>query len=332
MRWNLPLWPDTASTSASRVDHIYIFLLVLCSLMAFLIFLLIIFFAVKYRASKGRPVQQVEGALGLELAWSITPLFIFLFIFLWGASVYFDVTRPPRGAEEIDVVAKQWMWKFQHMDGQREINTLHVPVGRDIVLTMVSQDVIHSFFVPAFRVKADVLPGRYTRTWFHATKAGTYHLFCAEFCGTMHSGMIGSVVVLNPADYQSWLAGGGAQGSMTQNGEQLFQDLGCITCHRSDGTGRGPNLVGVFGNVVHLADGRTVVADENYVRESILSPGAKVVAGFQPIMPNFQGQVTEEGVMALVAYVKSLGQQAQQGPEASHPTPQAAPPAGKQVQ
>src|SRR5207248_8526875 len=235
-------------------------------------------------------------------------LFIFAFIFVWGAVIYFKERTPPRGATEIYVVAKQWMWKLQHEEGQREINELHVPVGRDVKMILTSQDVIHSFYVPAFRIKQDVLPGRYTTTWFHPTRAGTYHLFCAEYCGTQHSGMIGQVVVLEPAQYQSWLSGGGAAGSMASNGQHMFLQRGCSTCHRSDMQGRGPNLVGLFGRQVQLEDGRTVIADENYIRESILNPAAKVVSGFKPIMPVFQGMVSEEQLNVLVAYVKSLNQ------------------------
>jgi cytochrome c oxidase subunit 2 len=192
------------------------------------------------------------------------------------------------------------------MDGQREINELHVPVGQPVKLTMISQDVIHSFFVPAFRVKQDVLPGRYTTVWFEATKPGRYHLFCTEYCGTQHSGMIGSVVVMEPAQYQAWLSGGGGEGSLAQSGEKLFQDLACNTCHRADSGARGPDLAGVFGTQVTLQGGQKLVADEAYIRESILNPQAKIVMGFQPIMPTFQGQVSEEGLMQLVAYIKSL--------------------------
>jgi cytochrome c oxidase subunit 2 len=207
---------------------------------------------------------------------------------------------------EVYTVAKQWMWKFEHAEGQREINELHVPLGRNVRVIMTSQDVIHSFFVPAFRIKQDVLPGRYTVAWFRATKAGTYHLFCAEYCGTMHSGMIGSVVVMEPARYEEWLNGGAPMGSLAQTGEGIFQSLGCSTCHRFDTQGRGPNLAGLFGKTVALEDGRTITADENYIRDSILSPASKVVSGFKPIMPTFQGLVTEEQVNALVAYIKSL--------------------------
>jgi cytochrome c oxidase subunit 2 len=198
------------------------------------------------------------------------------------------------------------MWKLQHEEGHSEVNQLHVPVGKDVRLVMTSQDVIHSFYVPAFRIKQDVLPGRYTMTWFHATKPGTYHLFCAEYCGTQHSGMIGDVVVMEPASYEAWLAGGKASGSLASTGQDVFQQLGCSTCHRSDTQGRGPNLVGLFGRQVQLEDGRNVLADENYVRESILVPTAKVVSGFKPIMPPFQGLVSEEQLSALVAYVKTL--------------------------
>jgi cytochrome c oxidase subunit 2 len=231
-----------------------------------------------------------------------------MIFFAWGALIYFQQARPPRGAMEVYAVGKQWMWKFEHETGQREIDTLHVPVNRDVKMIMSSQDTIHSFYVPAFRIKADVLPGRFTSTWFHATKTGTYHLFCAEYCGTQHSGMIGEVIVMEPAAYQAWLANGGATGTMAANGQQLFTQLGCATCHRFDTQGRGPNLVGVFGKPVQLDDGRTVMADENYIRESILSPQAKIVAGFKPIMPTFQGQLTEESLGALVSYVKSLSQ------------------------
>jgi cytochrome c oxidase subunit 2 len=305
---NLPLWPARASTLAGNVDALYIFLLILSGFMCLAIFSMITVFAVRYRRRAGVEAEQIEGSNALEFTWTFIPLGIFLVIFVWGTIVYFQGRTPPQGAAEIYTVAKQWMWKFQHIEGQREINELHVPVGRDVRMIMTSQDVIHSFYVPAFRVKQDVLPGRYTVAWFHATKPGTYHLFCAEYCGTMHSGMVGSVVVMEPAQYEAWLSGGGASGSLAETGQGIFQSLGCSTCHRMDTQGRGPNLTGVFGKPVLLEDGRTVTADENYVRESILNPGAKVVSGFKPIMPTFQGLVSEEQLNALVAYVKSLAQ------------------------
>ena len=293
---------------AGNVDALFVFLVVLSTLMSVAIFTMIFVFAVRFRKRPGVHAEQIEGSTPLELTWSIVPLGIFMMIFTWGAVIYFQERTPPQGATEVYVVAKQWMWKLQHQEGQREINELHIPVGQDVKMIMTSQDVIHSFYVPAFRIKQDVLPGRYTTAWFHATKPGTYHLFCAEYCGTQHSGMIGQVVVMEPAQYESWLSGGGATGSLADNGQAIFQQLGCSTCHRSDTQGRGPNLVGVFGKPVQLEDGRTVMADENYVRESILSPAAKIVAGFKPIMPTFQGMVSEEQLNALVAYVKSLSQ------------------------
>ncbi|PYX79961.1 MAG: cytochrome c oxidase subunit II, partial [Acidobacteria bacterium] len=304
--FDLPLWPPRASTTAGSVDALFIFLLTLCGFMALAIFTMIIVFAIRYRRRPGHQAEQIEGSNALEFTWTFIPLGIFLCIFVWGAYIYFQERTPPRGAAEVYTVAKQWMWKFQHVEGHREINELHVPVGRDVRMIMTSQDVIHSFYVPAFRIKQDVLPGRYTVAWFHATKAGTYHLFCAEYCGTMHSGMIGDVVVMEPAQYEAWLSGGAALGSLANTGQGIFQSLGCSTCHRFDTQGRGPNLVGVFGRPVLLEDGRTVIADENYIRESILIPAAKVVSGFKPIMPTFQGIVSEEQLNALVAYVKSL--------------------------
>src|SRR6476659_1230225 len=301
-----PLWPARASTTAGSVDALFVFLVILSGMVSVAIFTAIMVFAVRFRRRTGVLAEQIEGSTALEITWSIIPLGIFVVIFIWGAVIYFKERTPPRGATEVYVVAKQWMWKLQHEEGQREINELHVPVGRDVKLIMTSQDVIHSFFVPAFRIKQDVLPGRYTTAWLHPTKAGTYHLFCAEYCGSQHSGMIGQVVVLEPAQYQAWLSGGGATGTLASNGQNMFLQLGCATCHRSDTQGRGPNLVGLFGKPVQLEDGRVVTADENYVRESILTPGAKIVSGFKPIMPVFQGLVSEEQLNALVAYVKSL--------------------------
>jgi cytochrome c oxidase subunit II len=303
---NLPLWPARASAGAGNVDALYIFLVLLATFMSVAIFSMILVFALRYRRQPGREAEQIEGSNALEITWSVVPLGIFMVIFAWGAVIYFQERTPPRDATEIYVVAKQWMWKLEHVEGQREINELHVPVGRDIEMIMTSQDVIHSFYVPAFRVKQDVLPGRYTTAWFRAIKPGVYHLFCAEYCGSQHSGMIGQVVVMEPAQYEAWLSGGNTSGSLASNGESIFQQLGCVTCHRSDTQGRGPSLAGIFGKPVQLEDGRTVIADENYIRESILSPSAKIVKGFKPIMPVFQGLVSEEQLTELVAYVKSL--------------------------
>ena len=305
---HLPFWPESASTTAGQVDALYIFMVLVSAIMTTLIFATLIFFAVKFRKRRGKSAEQIEGSTVLEITWSVIPFGVFLSFFVWGAVIYFQERTPPQDATEVYTVAKQWMWKFEHAGGQREINELHVPMGRDVKMIMTSQDVIHSFYVPAFRIKQDVLPGRYTTAWFHATKPGTYHLFCAEYCGTEHSGMIGWVVVMEPRDYQAWMTGGGGNQPLAVTGQKLFSELGCVTCHRSDTQGRGPNLVGLYNKPVLLEDGRTVTADENYIRESILEPGAKIVKGFKPVMPTFQGQVSDEQLNALVAYVKSLSQ------------------------
>jgi len=316
---NLPLWPARASTLADRTDALMIFMLAVTGFFTVMIFILIFIFAMKFRRARHPIAAQIEGSNALEATWTLIPFFIFLVMFVWSASIYMSWAQPPSDAEEVFVVGKQWMWKFQHPEGQREIDQLHVPLGRSIRLTMISQDVIHSMFLPEFRVKQDVLPGRYTTAWFQTTKPGSYHLFCTQYCGTMHAGMIGEVVVMEPAAYQAWLSGGNAEGSLASTGQKLFQQLGCTTCHRFDTQGRGPNLVGVYGKPVLLDDGRTVTADDNYIRESVLTPGAKVVAGFKPIMPTFQGIVNEEQLLSLVAYIKSLSQPEQLEPVSNRP-------------
>ena len=328
---NFPLWPERASTAAGNVDALFVFLLIVSGLMTALIFAALIYFAARYRRRRGVLAEQIEGSTPLELTWSIIPLFVFMVIFAWGAVVYFKGRTPPRDSTEVYVVAKQWTWKLEHAEGQREINELHVPVGCDVKLIMTSQDVIHSFYVPAFRMKQDVLPGRYTVAWFRATKPGTYHLFCAEYCGTQHSGMIGSIIVQEPAQYEAWMSGG-TTGPLSATGEKIFAELGCVTCHRSDSQGRGPNLQGVFGKPVQLEDGRILNVDENYIRESILDPGAKVVKGLKPVMPTFQGLVSEEQLNALVAFVKSQSQPGPAGPKTATAPQNQAPAEGSQVQ
>ncbi|HYU43827.1 MAG TPA: cytochrome c oxidase subunit II [Vicinamibacteria bacterium] len=301
-----PLFPPQASTLAGRVDALYFALLAISGFFSILIATLVVVFAVRFRRrSEAHLPRPIHGSLALELTWTIIPLFIVVVVFVWSADVYVASRRVPPGAMEVHVVGKRWMWKTQHMTGQREINELHVPTGVPVKLTLTSEDVIHSFFVPAFRMKQDAVPGRYTTAWFEATSPGTYHLFCAEYCGTKHSQMIGSIVVMEPGAFQTWLAGG-VSGSPAEEGQKLFQSLACITCHRADSQGRGPRLDGLFGRPVRLAGGSTVVADADYVRESILNPTAKVVDGYQPIMPTFQGLVSEEGVMQLIAYIQSL--------------------------
>jgi len=307
MWFGIPLFPETASSIAERVDSLFFFLLGVSGFFSVLIAGLIVFYAVKFhRRQPGAVGAAIHGGLLLEVTWTVVPLLITLVIFGWGASVFFAMTHPPDDTLNIYVVGKQWMWKFQHLDGQREINELHIPVGRNIRLIATSEDVIHDVFVPAFRVKADVIPGRYVTLWFRPTKAGRYHLFCAEYCGTKHSGMTGEVVVMEPAEYQAWLSGGVQGGSMADAGQKLFVDLACNTCHRPDAQGRGPVLDGLLGKTVALQGGGTVVADEAYLRESILNPSAKITNGYQPIMPTFQGLVSEEQLLQLIEYVKSL--------------------------
>ncbi len=309
MKEALPLFPEQASTIAPQVDHLLYFLLAVTTFFTLLIFCAIFYFAVRYRRRSEQELPPlVHGSLTLELTWTIIPAALVMIMFVWGAWLFIKMRRPPTDALNIYVVGKQWMWKLQHMEGQREINELHIPVGKPVKLIMTSEDVIHSFFIPAFRTKQDVLPGRYTEEWFQPDKPGSYHLFCAEYCGTKHSGMIGWIHVMEPADYQAWLSGGRAMGSLAENGEKLFQQLACSNCHHLNDQGRCPNLVGLYGQPVKLTDGRTVKADEAYIRESILNPAAKVVYGFQPIMPTFQGLVTEEQVLQLIEYIKSLGQ------------------------
>ncbi len=309
MPGNFTLFPDQAAAGAVEVDHLYYFLIAVSLVMTVGIFLAIAIFAIKYRRRSPTEIpKQIEGSMRLEIAWSVIPFLIMLVMFGWGAKIFFDeYAGAPKNAYSIYVVGKQWMWKVQYPEGNREINELHVPVGRPVKITLASEDVIHSFFIPAFRVKHDVVPGHYDDIWFTATKPGRYHIFCAEYCGTEHSGMIGWVTAMEPTAFQNWVSGGGAEGSMASQGEKLFEQLGCSTCHLLDEQGRCPVLRGVYGSEVLLDDGNTVLADDAYIRESILQPNAKIVAGFhKDVMPTFQGQVTEENVLQLIEYVKSL--------------------------
>jgi cytochrome c oxidase subunit 2 len=316
------LFPEQASTLAPEVDHLLYFLLAITVFFTLLIFGAIFVFAIRYRRRSEHELPHVaHTGYALEILWSVIPFGLTMVMFTWGAAIFFYASKPPNDAIQIYAVGKQWMWKLEHMEGQREINELHIPVGRPVRVTMASEDVIHSFFVPAFRTKQDVVPGRYSTTWFTPTKTGKYHLFCAEYCGTRHSGMIGWVYVMEPADYETWLSGGAAEGSLAENGKKLFEQLACNNCHKEDNTGRCPNLVNLFGSQVKLAGGGTVKADETYIRESILQPQAKIVAGFEPVMPTFTGLVSEDQVLQLVEYVKSLGPKPAAGPVNSGATP-----------
>ncbi len=316
---DFPLFPEQASSVAPLVDNLYFFLVAVTGGVTLLVWLAIFYFAIKYRRRPDNELaQEQEPPAALEIAWIVIPTIIFLFIFVWGAWVFFRINRVPANAIEVYATGRQWMWKFQHPTGQREINTLHVPVNRPIKITMASEDVIHSLWFPSFRVKMDVLPNRFRTMWFEATKTGSYHIFCAEYCGTQHSGMIGTVIVMEPTEYQRWLAGG-SEGSLASQGEKLFAKYACNTCHMDTATARGPMLAGLYGQSRPLVNGQTVVADDNYIRESILNPAAKVAAGFQPIMPTFKGQVSEDDLIRLLSYVKSLPAPGTQTPQVESP-------------
>ena len=312
MQFNVPLFPERASTIAGEMDAFYLFLVLITTFFSLLIALLILYFIIKYRKTPEREAQQIHGSTLLEIIWTVIPLGISMVIFVWGAKIYFHQMRPPVNALEVYGVGKQWMWKFQYPGGQREINSLHVPIGRPVKVTLISQDVIHDFFVPSFRTKIDVLPNRYTFVWFTPDKVGTYHLFCAQYCGTNHSAMIGEVTVMTPEDYAEWLASGKAEGSLAAQGEKMFQEFGCVTCHRPDSGARAPNLQGLYGRPVRLTDNRVVIADDNYIRESILEPNAKIVSGFQAIMPTFKGVITEDQLIQITEYIKHLSEQSSQ--------------------
>lgn len=309
---NIQMLPAQASTAALPVDLVYLFIVAVSVFFTILIFTLVIVFAVKYRrrSDSERP-KPIEGNHLLEAVWIGLPLVIVMAMFAAGAIIYFYIFHPPQDGIQMYGVGKQWMWKFQHPEGRREINELHVPLGQPVKLTLTSEDVIHSFYVPAFRVKMDVVPGRYSQTWFESTKVGEYHLFCAEYCGTKHSQMIGKVIVMKPEDYAKWLSGQGPSspapaGSMAERGAKLFQDMRCVTCHSGNMAALGPKLDGVYGSTVQLEGGQTAVADEAYLRESIMFPTKRVVKGYQPLMPTYQGQIAEEDVLAIISYIKTL--------------------------
>ncbi len=304
----IPLFPEQASTFAWEVDALYFYLIAISVFFTVGIVAAIGFFVVKYREKeKFANGAEIHGSVPLELFWSFVPFVISMTIFLGGALVYYKQYRPPENTMEIYVVGKQWMWKLQHQTGQREINELHIPVGRKIKLTMTTEDVLHDFFIPAFRTKADVVPGRYTTVWFEATKPGKYRLYCAEYCGLNHSGMGGWVYVMEQRDFDNWLSGNVSGQTPVEAGQDLFMNkLGCASCHAGGPTQRGAKLEGIYGKDVKLANGQTVKVDDEYLRNSILNPAGQIVEGYQPIMPTFKGQVTEEQLVQIVAYIKSL--------------------------
>jgi cytochrome c oxidase subunit 2 len=303
----IPLFPVRASTFAVDVDRLFFFMLGICVFFSILIFVLVFYFAVRYRRRTAEDrATQIQGSLPLELLWTFIPLCIAMVMFVWGAKLFVRHALPPSDAADLYVVGKQWMWKIQHAEGPREINELHVPVSRPFRLVMTSEDVIHSFFVPAFRIKQDVLPGRYTTLWFNADRPGRYHLLCTQYCGTNHAQMGGWVYVLDPVDYARWLGAATRGSSMATAGATLFVRHGCGSCHQSSDQPIGPALWGLYGKQITLADGRTVLADDAYIEESLLNPAAKVTRGYAPTMPTFRGQLSDDDVFQLVAYIKSL--------------------------
>jgi cytochrome c oxidase subunit 2 len=306
----MPLYPEQASNFAPSVDALMVYITAVCLFFAVAVTAAVIFFFFKYRRNKpGEIGVPIHGDMRLEVLWLVVPLLLALTMFAGGAVIYVDYRRPPMDTLDIYVIGKQWMWKVQQPTGLKEINELHVPVGRNVKLILASEDVIHNFAVPDFRVKMDVVPGHYNTMWFRPTKPGKYHFFCSQYCGTNHAVMGGWVTVLEPVDYEAWLSGSSADANPVVAGEKLFAEKACSTCHLPDGKGRAPSLNGVYEGKVLLADGSTVSADDAYIRESILAPNAKVVAGFLPVMPSFQGQLTEEQILTLTAYIKSLQSQ-----------------------
>lgn len=312
-------WTPAASTLAGKIDVLFFALTALTGLVALGVVTLICIFALKYRhdrqvdRTRGPPERRARTGRRLELAWTLVPLFLFLGVFVWAADLYFQQHAAPANAQQVFIVAKQWMWKAQHADGRREIDELHVPRGYPVKLVMTSQDVIHSFFVPAFRAKQDVLPGRYTTLWFTADRAGRFHLFCTEYCGTDHSRMTGEIIVMEPEEYREWLSSGRTPLTLAARGESLFRTLGCGGCHGVSATVRAPSLAGLYGRPVALQSGGTAIANELYIRDSILEPTKDIAAGYAPIMPSFAGQISEEQILELIAYIESL-QQTQESP------------------
>ncbi len=308
VKWlhNSALFPAEASTISPYTDALYFFLLLMTIVGMLLVCVLVFGFSIRYRREKNPVATQIEGSTLLEATWTIIPLAIFLVTFVWGALLYFRIYDPPANAMNIYVVGKQWMWKAEHPGGQHEINALHVPAGRPVQLTMISQDVFHSFSIPDFRVKREVIPGRYSTVWFQATEPGTYHIFCTQYCGTQHSGMIGEVTVLTPDDYEKWTKQSTSGMSLAQNGERLFASMGCNACHSGTAAARGPNLAGVYGSKLTLTNGNQVLVNDAYLRDAILNPSEHVTAGFAPIMPTYQGQISEDGLIDLVEYIKNL--------------------------
>ncbi|MBV9393032.1 MAG: cytochrome c oxidase subunit II [Methylobacteriaceae bacterium] len=303
------LFPISASTEALKVDTLFYILLALAGFITLLVFGLVLLFAIRYRRGSKASRADMPDLLSreMEIGWTLATLFLFLFVFWWAGSADLSALVPPKGAIDVHVLAKQWMWKVEHSNGAREINELHVPINQPVRLIMQSQDVIHSFFVPAFRMKQDVVPGRDNQTWFQATKLGTFHLLCAEYCGTDHSAMRGRIVVMRPEEYAAWLTRQPEGDDLAHQGAALFVSRGCSGCHAGSSNVHAPKLAGIYGRSVQLSDGRTIVADEAYIRDSILQPKRDIVAGYEPIMPSYAGILDDGEVQSLIAYIRAQG-------------------------
>ena len=304
----LEFWPTAASASAVEADHLILSFTVLTLYHNAPIFIGFTYFSILNRrgVKADRRHDEVRSS-AIEMTWMIGPFVLTLFFFAWGAQLFMHHKTLPAGGLQIDAIGRQWMWKFQHPGGQSEIDDLHVPVGQDVIMHMISQDVIHAFYLPALRIQMDVLPDRYTNLWFKADKVGSYHLLCSEYCGTDHSVMGGTITVMEPADYQRWLGASGSDMSLASAGEELFQSYGCSGCHQGQSTVRAPSLVGLYGKPVPMEDGRTVVADDSYIRDKILNPNDNLIAGYKQVMPAFKGVIAEDDLLRLVAYIKSTG-------------------------
>ena len=303
-----PIFPKEASATAAQTDHLYFFLLGFSAVVLALVFMPMLFFLFKYR--RGKKANRVDAHLPemkIEITWTVIPIFLVTGMFAWAAQIFFNEEVAPANALEINVIGKQWMWKIQHQEGNREINELHLPVGRAVKLTLASEDVIHSFYVPAFRIKQDVVPGRFTTEWFQPSRVGAYRFYCSEYCGADHSKMQGTVFVMSPADYENWLARGVPKNSLAQSGENLFRQLGCSGCHVNNSKIHSPPLEGLYQKLVPLSDGTFVRADDKYIRDSILLPNSQIAAGYQPLMPTYQGHINEDELLQLIDYLKSIG-------------------------
>ena len=312
---SLSLWPQAASASAVETDHLILLFTVLTLLLVVPVFVAISIFAIRYRDGARVVRVRVENRdRMLELTWMIIPFALTLIFFAWGARLFDTHRHAPANAMTIQAIGRQWMWKFQHPGGQAEINNLHVPVGEPVLINMISQDVIHSLYIPALRIQMETLPGRYTQIWFKADKSGSFHILCAEFCGTDHSKMAGILTIMPPADYEAWLARSGSSKDLAAAGGRLFSTYGCSGCHDSGATVRAPSLAGLYDRPVPMQAGGSIVASASYIHDKIFNPDDHLIAGYRQVMPSFKGLIPEEDMTRLVAYIQHLGNGGEQAP------------------